>query len=156
MSGKGHELSAERLAALAAAYGADPARWPADERDAAVRLADGVAQPAPTPDMAEAARIDRLLDAAPTPPQPAAALAGRILAEAPQPKGARLRLAFGAVWRPVTGLAVAAMLGVLVGAVAPAPVVDTGAGNGTSADSEIAALITGTSLDLDAPGDAQP
>ncbi len=151
MSGKEHELSAERLAALAAAYGADPARWPEAERDAARRLGDRLGKDI-QPDMAAAARLDRLLDAAPIPPQPTAALAGRILSEAPRPRGARLRLVFGAMWRPVTGLAVAAMLGVLVGAVAPAPVVDTGTSNGTSADSEISSLIVNyASLDLDAP-----
>lgn len=140
-------MSEERLAALAEAYGADPARWPAAERETAQTLAkdDGAFRRS----LEEADRIDRLLDASPPPPAASAALTGLILAKAPQPRGARIRLAFGAVLRPVTGLAVAAMLGVLVGALAPAPVdlTDTD----TAAETEISSLIATTvSLDLDA------
>ena len=43
MSGR-HTLTAERLAALAEIYGADPARWPEAEREAARRLTVGDAE----------------------------------------------------------------------------------------------------------------
>lgn len=146
MSGR-HTYTADRLAALAEAYGADPARWPAAEREAAQGLAQGGGTLGRS--LEEAGRIDRLLDAAPPPPTASAALTGRIMAAAPQPRGARIRLALGVVLRPVTGLAVAAMLGVLVGALAPAPVglTDTE----TTAETEISSLIAANvTLDLDA------
>lgn len=143
------DMSAERLAALAEAYGGDPARWPADAREAARRLAAADADAGRM--LAEAARLDALLDAAPDPPLASAALAGRVLAAAPKPKGARLRLVLGALWRPVTGLAVATALGVMVGALMPAPVGIGASAADTGTDTEITALITSVSLNLDAP-----
>lgn len=67
-------MTPERFSALLEAYGADPRRWPADERAAAGRFATG--QKA---EQAEAAALDRLLDAA-TVPAPAPGLRTRVLA----------------------------------------------------------------------------
>ncbi|MGE0004953.1 MAG: hypothetical protein AB7S92_05130 [Parvibaculaceae bacterium] len=65
-----------RLAEVLAAYGADPARWPATERDRLMALAE--TEPGL---LAEAREIDRVLARAVTPPVPAGA-AARLLARA--------------------------------------------------------------------------
>lgn len=72
-------LSTERLAALLDAYGADPGRWPADERAAAEALL--AASPAARARRDEAARLDALLDLVPA-PAPTADLADRIVVAA--------------------------------------------------------------------------
>lgn len=75
-------MNARRLAELLDVYGADPQRWPEDERAAAETLL------ATSPELrarAEtAASLDALLDAAPAAPAPSAALRDRILASAPR------------------------------------------------------------------------
>jgi hypothetical protein len=75
-----------RLAEILAAYGADPARWPAAERDRL--LAHVEAAPELQALLAEAREIDQVLARAKAPRVPAGALA-RLLAEAarhkPQP-----------------------------------------------------------------------
>lgn len=70
-----------RLEALLAAYGADPARWPDDERDAALALLARSAEARALRDAA--ARLDAALDAVPAPEPPSADLVARVLAAAP-------------------------------------------------------------------------
>jgi hypothetical protein len=112
------QISTERVRALVAAYGAGPQRWPAAERaDALRRIAE---DPALAAEIEDAARLDALLDALPDPaPNPALRVA---LKNIPDRSGASLldRLAAiwpfaGAGWRPATGLAAAAVLGIVVG-----------------------------------------
>lgn len=73
-------MTAERFLALVAAWGADPRRWPADERAAAEAFAAArpdVARPA----LAEADAVDAVLHASPV-PAPSAGLRERVLASA--------------------------------------------------------------------------
>jgi hypothetical protein len=75
------DVTMERLAALLDAYGAQPARWPAAEREAAEAL---IARSDAARDaFAEAARLDAALDAA-APPPPADRLAFRLRALMPR------------------------------------------------------------------------
>jgi len=73
-------MTAERFLALVAAWGADPRRWPADERAAAEAFAAArpdVARPA----LAEADAVDAVLHASRV-PAPSAALRERVAASA--------------------------------------------------------------------------
>lgn len=104
-------MKAERLHALADAYGADLRRWPASERAFAETLI--AADPSLRAVLDQAAALDALLDASPA-PTPSADLAARILAAAPKAKTRRFhldRIAFylGAGW------AAAACAGVVAG-----------------------------------------
>ncbi len=104
-------MKAERLQALAEAYGADMRRWPASERAFAESLI--AADPSLGSVLDEAAALDALLDASPA-PSPSPDLAARILAAAPKARGRRFhldRIAFylGAGW------AAAACAGVVAG-----------------------------------------
>lgn len=104
-------MTPERFEALAEAYGGDPARWPATERDAAAALmADRPAWAQAV--LAEAAALDGLLSALPAPRAPAE-LVARIVRGAPAPRRPWRRwfvpAAMGA------GLAAATAAGVLVG-----------------------------------------
>jgi hypothetical protein len=96
------QMSAERFAALAASCGADLARWPQSERDAArAQLRDS----ASARDLiARQAALDALLDALPAPALPSAALRERILADAPR-EPARISLGawFASVWGELGG-----------------------------------------------------
>lgn len=108
-------MKAERLHALADAYGADLRRWPASERAFAESLIAG--DPSLKAVLEDAAALDALLDAAPT-PAPSAALMARLLAAAPRSRAikskARSRLG-RAVWYLGAGWAAAACAGVVVG-----------------------------------------
>ena len=104
-------MKAQRLHALAEAYGADLRRWPASERAFADSLI--AADPSLKAVLDEAAALDALLDAAPA-PAPSAVLTARVLAAAPKARSRRFhldRLAFylGAGW------AAAACAGVVAG-----------------------------------------
>ena len=103
-------MKAERLQALADAYGADLRRWPADQRAFAESLL--AADPSLRAVLDEAATLDALLDAAPT-TAPSAALIERVLAAAPKPRmRGRWRQA---VWYLGAGWAAAACAGVVAG-----------------------------------------
>lgn len=104
-------MTLERFADLAEIYGGDIARWPEAERETARTLL--AAQPVRLEAvLADAARLDRLLDLAPA--QSAdAALLGRLIAAAPRPAGATRRWLAGAA--AALGLGVAALAGVAVG-----------------------------------------
>lgn len=89
------QMSEERFLALAAAYGADIARWPAGERAAAQAFV------AANPQLVEACLVaERLLDAALQrygPRDVTWALRTRIITAAPRERAA------GAMWRWLTG-----------------------------------------------------
>jgi len=104
-------MTVERFADLAEIYGGDVARWPEAEREIARALL--AAQPVRLEALlADAARLDRLLDLAPA--QSAdAALLGRLIAAAPQPASAVRRWLAGA--GAALGLGFAALAGVAVG-----------------------------------------
>ena len=136
------EMTTARFAALLDAYGADPARWPAVERTAALALlhADAAAARA----QARAAALDAVLDRAPVAP-PSAALAARVLAAAPRrrspagspagPFGALLARLIPApgTWQPAAAMAAALVLGLIVGYAAPPAGID-GSIDGQSLD----------------------
>ena len=107
-------MTLDRFTDLAAAYGADIARWPEAERTAARALAQS--EPRAAAILADAGILDRALHAAVTPPA-SRALYERVIAEAPA-LVARGRLAR---WMTAVGLgaalAMAAASGVAVGAV---------------------------------------
>lgn len=106
-----------RVLALVDAYGGDPARWPAHEREAAVALLSG------DPELARAAEdaghLDLMLDALPVPqPNPALRVALKDIPERGNPLLALISGWFG-LWRPAAGLAAAAVLGIVIGAANP-------------------------------------
>jgi hypothetical protein len=97
-------MNRERFETLLAAYGADPKRWPAEERAAAKAF---------NPDLAgEARSIDALLDIAREAPQTNPGLASKIMNAAPR-KAARTSFAFDR--RAALALAACAVVGVVVG-----------------------------------------
>ena len=132
-------MTVERLTELIAAYGADPARWPEAERDAALALIEesAIARGA----LAEARALDALLAQDPAPPTlsfDAATLARRVTSEArfrPKPHNSvemesRWRLTFG--WINFAGLAAAAIVGFVVGWSNP----DVGFGLGPASEAQ--------------------
>jgi hypothetical protein len=111
-------MTLDRLKELLDAYGADPDRWPLEERMA---MLDLLARSEAARDLAaQAAALDSLLDQAPLPiPSTAAAeaLAARIMRRLPARlaarAGAKLRPAFG--WPNWAALAAAAVAGLVIG-----------------------------------------
>jgi hypothetical protein len=110
-------MTPARFESLIAAYGADPARWPAAERAAAEALL------ARAPELrartAQAAALDTALDRWPSPAPPALdaeQLAARVSA---MPQGRvvafRPRRRAAALWPNAAGLAAAALAGFLIG-----------------------------------------
>jgi hypothetical protein len=125
-------MNETRLLELIDAYGADPERWPAGERPAALALLARSA--AARTALAEASALDHLLDAAPAPVAPTADLAARVLARAPR-AAVRVR-------RPLrrfvaTALPVAAAAGFLLWMAGPTTDMPA---PGPSAIGEVAAL----------------
>lgn len=123
MTGDGGErvgMSAARFAALAEAYGASIARWPAAERGAARDFR--AAAPAETARLlAEAAALDRMLDEW-TAPGMAADLPSRLAARARPGAIGRMRRLLqwpGPIWQPAGAFAAALMLGLGLGVGAP-------------------------------------
>jgi hypothetical protein len=104
-------MKAERLHALAEAYGADLRRWPASERAFAESLI--AADPSLKSVLDQAAALDALLDASPA-PTPSVDLAARILAAAPKIKARRFHLDRIALYLGA-GWAAAACAGVVAG-----------------------------------------
>ncbi len=95
-------MNPDRFEGLAGAFGANLDRWPARERQAALRLV--AARPDLTsPLLREAARLDRILGGPPAPP-PSRALLQRIVQAAPG------RRSPPAPWRWLAGLGLAAGL----------------------------------------------
>jgi len=107
----------DRVLALIAAYGGDPARWPEAEREAAVALMSG--DPALAHAAEDARTLDLTLDTLATPhPDPALRVA---LKEIPERGIGLMDLITGwvGVWRPAAGLAAAAVLGIVIGVANP-------------------------------------
>lgn len=110
----------DRLTSLIDAYGADPERWPADERAAALLL---LAESAEARAYAEdAAALDALLDRVPLRPTVTvdpASLAARIARAPARPQPRRRsfgeRWGFGFGWANVAALAAAGVVGFMVG-----------------------------------------
>ena len=110
-----------RFRELIGAYGAEPGRWPAEERAGAQALLGRSDEARAL--QREAATLDALLDQAPRPALPrlaAAALAARITARPQEP--ARSQGTIRPLWRPqetvwlrAVGLAAAAIIGFVVG-----------------------------------------
>ena len=114
------DMNRERFAALVDAFGADLRRWPDSERDAA--RAFRAAQPfVCEPLLAEASRLDAMLDGLDA-PHPSAALRERILASAAQarrPSFSLGRFRRAAPWlAPGAGLAAACAAGAWLGVTA--------------------------------------
>lgn len=117
-------MKEKEFAQLVEAFGADPARWPADRREAGVALLR--TSPAAQGLAAEAEALDRLLAAAEVPPGTALSaeeVAARICAE-PQPRPQRSDPARAApgrgweiriAWPNLVGLAMAGIMGFVVG-----------------------------------------
>ncbi len=97
-------MTAERFLALVAAWGADPRRWPADERAAAEAFMAARCEVA-GPALAEADAIDALLHASRV-PAPSSSLRRRVVASAAE-AGLRARLE-GRRWLDRLGLALGA------------------------------------------------
>lgn len=101
-------MTPERFSELLAAYGADPRRWPAVERSAAVRE---IARAGPA--LAEATALDRILAQSAT-PSVSAALRRSVLARLQaQPASNHLREASVTRWRLAAGLGAACACGAL-------------------------------------------
>ena len=110
-----------RLSRLLDSYGADPARWPDDRRQAALQYLGRSTEARALRD--EAARLDATLDRA-VAPAPAPELMAEILAAATErkpPFWAVPLWPFGPIWKPVSALAAAAMLGIAAGSFVPGP-----------------------------------
>ncbi len=112
-------MGLDRFRELLDAYGAEPRRWPANERAMAEALLAGSADTRAL--RAKAAAIDGLLDRAPPLAPPiidAEVLIGAITAK-PQSQIVALRPArrapAGAFWLKVASLAAAAIIGFLIG-----------------------------------------
>ena len=144
----GADAAMRALEALLDTYGADPARWPAeDPRRAAAwaLLESGDARARQS--LAAAGALDRALDSV-TPPAPSAALTGAVLLAAQRPEpGLRARIdrfRQPALLKPVGALACATLLGIAVGVWSPVPIAGVGesraAGPATELATELASL----------------
>jgi hypothetical protein len=109
-------MTVVRLHALLDAYGADPARWPAAEREAALGLL--ARSPEARAYRDAAARLDAALDAAPPADAPSADVVARVLRAAPRRRWIRIERIV-AVAAPLA--AAAGLVLWLVRAPAPAP-----------------------------------
>ena len=140
----GGEEARQALLQLLEAYGADPARWPAEDprRAKAWALIDsGDAMAAKS--VAAARALDRALDTM-APPAPSAALTGAILQAAQKP-GPGFRSWAGllekpALLKPVGTLACAGLLGIMVGIWSPVPVAGIGDRQTAGLETELASL----------------
>jgi hypothetical protein len=117
-------MTPERLKQILEAYGSEPTRWPANEREAAKALLDDLPQARTW--LEEARRLDGLLDGWSVAPAPAA-LAARILSAIAQaPRNPSLLAWLSGLWpRPLRlatlgGFACAAALGFALGLNSPA------------------------------------
>ena len=148
MSGSGikprGEEAGQALLQLLDAYGADPARWPAEDPRRAKAWALIDSGDAMAAQSAAAARaLDRALDTM-APPTPSAALTGAILQAAQKP-GPGFRSWAGllrkpALLKPVGALACAGLLGIMVGIWSPVPVAGIGDRQTAGLETEFASL----------------
>lgn len=146
----GKDAALRSLGALLDAYGADPARWPADDprRAAAWALIDS-GDPAALQAVAAAGALDRALDSV-SAPAPSAALAGTVLQAAQRAGRGRAGLLWtSGLFRPAGVLACAMLLGIAVGAWSPVPVAGVGESRAAGLETELASLAA-----LEENGDA--
>ena len=108
-------MNKDRFLDIIEAYGSDPRRWPAAERDDALALVRSDAELAVV--LREADRLDALLDES-RPLAPSLALRSRVIAGAPRGRAAPRRFGW---WAPGAGLAAAGVAGVVFGASLLAP-----------------------------------
>jgi len=123
-------MDIERFERLIEAYGADPKRWPAEEREAARALAHANAERC-GPLLETAHELDLAMDCAPV-GAPSLALRERVIEAAPRGRHRRLDASSRWLWWP--GLAAACAAGVLAGVV-----VTDQATRGVRADTVLAA-----------------
>lgn len=97
------DMDLQRLRALIEAYGAQPRRWPAAEREQARALLD--ASPEARQWLEQARTTDAMLDGVAARPAPAA-LRDRLLARTPSPRRG-WRHALAALWRELGGWSLA-------------------------------------------------
>jgi hypothetical protein len=113
-------MSLDRFAALVGAYGASPARWPADARAAAMALMKASAEARRLAEDAD--RLDRLLDSPETAPV-TRGLEDRLLAALADRGPVRATMAFAgfapARWLPAGALACSLLLGIAMGTQVP-------------------------------------
>lgn len=119
-------MNLDRFADLVTAYGADPVRWPGNERAAAQALAQASSEARRL--LQEAASLDAVLMHAPA-PEPSADLASRIMAQLPPVRVAQPRpvlkatlsdvlatlFPFRAAWPQFATFAIALSLGIGLG-----------------------------------------
>ncbi len=125
-----NQPGSDRTRRIIETYGADPARWPADER---ARPEHGLEQGGTEIDQLRAAegRIDALLDTLPG-GSPSPDLARKIMAEAPTAPVPRPSLgnrlaalwSWEQAWRPAAALALTAVVGIALGAIVYSPNTD--------------------------------
>ncbi len=128
-----------RFRKLVAAYGGDPSRWPADERDAALRFVRTSARARALVD--DASRLDAVLARAPAAPADAALrdavldIPGRVRPVMRQATDRRRH--WGRIWAPAAALAAAGLFGFAVGMTNVLPTA------GPDEATDIAALVYG-------------
>jgi hypothetical protein len=113
-------MNLERFSVIVDAYGCSPARWPADERDAAQAFAKSSAEAQQL--LTQAEKLDFFLDAIPD-YVPSPALRVRVVEAASRPRTWQDRLKafseqfwpFGSIWKPVAVLGMAGVMGLATG-----------------------------------------
>ena len=132
-----------RLQQLLDAYGAEPRRWPVEERAAAEALIAG--SPAAAAMREQAAALDMVMNLSAA-PAPSPELMARILAGRERRGLFSLVWPFGPVWQPVSAMAAAAALGIAIGIAAPDLVIPD---YGDLAVAEVESLALGPALNLE-------
>lgn len=110
-------MNTERFQTLLAAYGAEPLRWPENERAAAVYFAGANSQAAHW--IAEARQLDTALGLLPD-HAPSQMLRARVLQSALLPRNPeRPSRLFASIWQPAIGMAASLLFGIIVGTAMP-------------------------------------
>jgi len=139
-------LGQVRFRALVGSYGADPARWPAAERQAAEELAATSSEAALF--LAEQRRLDEILDRAED-VAPSTALLRRV-AEIPvrqaTPESPRAWWPFGRFRHAVTALAATAAMGAILGIAVPETVPNEKADSSDASWDDFSTLALGVDL----------
>ena len=110
-----------RFRRIVEAYGAQPRRWPEAERAWALSLLESSAEARAFRD--QAAALDALLDQAEVTEASPELMADVLAAASPSAwrSWGSLLWPFGPLWQPAAGLALAALIGVMLGAAFPSP-----------------------------------
>lgn len=113
------QMDLARFGEIVAAYGADPGRWPSDERAAGQRLLAGSDEARQL--HADAAALDTLMNLTAA-PAPSPERVAQVLAAAGRRRwrdGLAALWPFETIWRPASGFAMAAAVGIVLGAAMP-------------------------------------